>query len=122
MPPSPPRQTARISSQAASAPATPDAPDSLGTPTTPSGGRADADGPRHEDSPPDADAAALRARFPRGLAQPEGGFRFGVDTLLLSAFAAARLKPSRGGAPVTGLDMCARNSCASSTSAWSPAS
>lgn len=51
-------------------------------------------------------AAHRRARFPRGLAQPEGGFRFGADTLLLSAFANAHLKrgkPTSG--PVTGLDL-----------------
>jgi tRNA1Val (adenine37-N6)-methyltransferase len=43
-----------------------------------------------------------RARFPRGLAQPEGGFRFGADTLLLAAFAHANLKP---GAALAGLDL-----------------
>ena len=32
--------------------------------------------------PPDE----ARARFPRGLAQPEGSYRFAVDSLLLSAF------------------------------------
>jgi tRNA1(Val) A37 N6-methylase TrmN6 len=31
---------------------------------------------------------AARKAFPRGLAQPEGGFRFGADALLLAAFAA----------------------------------
>jgi tRNA1(Val) A37 N6-methylase TrmN6 len=31
---------------------------------------------------------AARAAFPRGLVQPEGGFRFGSDALLLAAFAA----------------------------------
>lgn len=49
-----------------------------------------------------ADAAARRARFPRGLSQPEGGFRFGADTLLLAAFAHANLKH---GTPLNGLDM-----------------
>lgn len=34
---------------------------------------------------PDNDA---RSRFPRGLIQPEGGFRFGADALLLACFAA----------------------------------
>lgn len=49
------------------------------------------------------DSAALRrGRFPRGLAQPEGGFRFGADTLLLAAFAHANLKP---GKPLAGLDL-----------------
>ncbi|MDP2848509.1 MAG: methyltransferase [Humidesulfovibrio sp.] len=48
------------------------------------------------------EAAHRRARFPRGLAQPEGGFRFGADTLLLSAFAHAHLKP---GHALTGLDL-----------------
>jgi len=96
MSPFPPKQAARTSPQATGATKTPDAPLS---------GHADAERPRHEDDPSDAHAATLRASFPRGLAQPEGGFRFGVDTLLLSAFAAARIKPSRGGAPVTGLDM-----------------
>lgn len=32
--------------------------------------------------------ASARQAFPRGLAQPEGGFRFGADALLLAAFAA----------------------------------
>lgn len=37
---------------------------------------------------PDAvDAAARRARFPRGLIQPEGGYRFSLDSLLLACFA-----------------------------------
>jgi len=49
-----------------------------------------------------AEGARRRALFPRGLAQPEGGFRFGADTLLLSAFAAAHLKP---GKPLSGLDI-----------------
>lgn len=47
-------------------------------------------------------AADRRARFPRGLAQPQGGFRFGADTLLLSAFAHAHLKR---GKPLSGLDL-----------------
>jgi tRNA1(Val) A37 N6-methylase TrmN6 len=33
------------------------------------------------------DVKAAREAFPRGLAQPEGGFRFGSDALLLAAFA-----------------------------------
>ena len=33
--------------------------------------------------------AEARAAFPRGLAQPEGGFRFGADALLLACFAAS---------------------------------
>lgn len=33
-------------------------------------------------------AGAARAAFPRGLVQPEGGFRFGGDALLLAALAA----------------------------------
>ncbi|BAH76382.1 hypothetical protein DMR_28910 [Solidesulfovibrio magneticus RS-1] len=41
--------------------------------------------PEYED---DAVQAAREA-FPRGLAQPEGGFRFGSDALLLAAFAAS---------------------------------
>ncbi|MHC1753169.1 tRNA1(Val) (adenine(37)-N6)-methyltransferase [Humidesulfovibrio sp.] len=49
-----------------------------------------------------ADATTRRARFPRGLAQPEGGFRFGADTLLLAAFAHANLKH---GTPLNGLDL-----------------
>jgi tRNA1Val (adenine37-N6)-methyltransferase len=50
-----------------------------------------------------SDAAALRrARFPRGLAQPEGGFRFGADTLLLAAFAHANLKTGKA---LAGLDL-----------------
>lgn len=60
------------------------------------------------DSPhPAPAAAARRALFPRGLAQPAGGFRFGADTLLLSAFAASSLPsaPARGAKPLTGLDL-----------------
>jgi len=56
-------------------------------------------------APPSAtrpQAAERRARFPRGLAQPEGGFRFGADTLLLAAYAALRLK---AGKPLAGLDI-----------------
>jgi len=34
------------------------------------------------------DPATARQAFPRGLVQPEGGFRFGADALLLAAFAA----------------------------------
>jgi len=49
-----------------------------------------------------ADAAQRRAHFPRGLKQPQSGFRFGADTLLLAAFAARWLKP---GKPLTGLDL-----------------
>lgn len=57
-------------------------------------------------SAPTPDAALRRSRFPRGLAQPRDGFRFGADTLLLSAFAAARLKKSRPGHPgPAGLDL-----------------
>lgn len=48
------------------------------------------------------DAALRRARFPRGLAQPEGGFRFGADTLLLAAFAHANLWPAKA---LVGLDL-----------------
>jgi tRNA1Val (adenine37-N6)-methyltransferase len=47
-------------------------------------------------------AAHRSARFPRGLAQPEGGFRFGADTLLLSAFAHAHLKHGKS---LSGLDL-----------------
>jgi len=36
------------------------------------------------------DAAAARAFFPRGLAQPARGFRFSVDALLLADFASLR--------------------------------
>lgn len=49
-----------------------------------------------------SDVQARRALFPRGLCQPEGGFRFGADTLLLAAFAAARLKRGRA---LCGLDL-----------------
>lgn len=53
------------------------------------------------------DVRARRELFPRGLAQPAGGFRFGADTLLLSAFAARALPAARGrGAkPLCGLDL-----------------
>lgn len=36
----------------------------------------------------DASREAARQAFPRGLAQPEGGFRFGADALLLACYAA----------------------------------
>jgi tRNA1Val (adenine37-N6)-methyltransferase len=57
-----------------------------------------------------APAPAVEARrglFPRGLTQPAGGFRFGADTLLLSAFAARSLPPAgaRGRKALTGLDL-----------------
>ena len=56
------------------------------------------------------DILARRALFPRGLLQPAGGFRFGADTLLLSAFAARFLgaRPAgraRSAGPLTGLDL-----------------
>lgn len=44
---------------------------------------------------PDAILQA-RALFPRGLAQPEGSFRFSVDALLLAAFAGERLTMREG--------------------------
>lgn len=47
-------------------------------------------------------AAQARQRFPRGLQQPEGGFRFGADTLMLAAFAARGLP---GGRELTGLEI-----------------
>ena len=37
-----------------------------------------------------------RAYFPHGLRQPEGGFRFAVDALLLAAFAVRRARPATG--------------------------
>ena len=37
-----------------------------------------------------------RAYFPRGLRQPEGGFRFAVDALLLAAFALRRFSSVNG--------------------------
>lgn len=49
------------------------------------------------------DAQARRALFPRGLAQPAQGFRFGADTLLLAAFAAQALPTGR--IPLAGLDL-----------------
>jgi tRNA1(Val) A37 N6-methylase TrmN6 len=54
---------------------------------------------------PSHDAATRRARFPRGLAQPAGGFRFGADTLLLATFAAQALKAPKPGAALAGLDL-----------------
>ncbi|MGE4297336.1 MAG: tRNA1(Val) (adenine(37)-N6)-methyltransferase [Desulfovibrionaceae bacterium] len=44
----------------------------------------------HSLTPPDPARHARQARafFPRGLAQPQGGFRFAVDALLLASFAA----------------------------------
>ncbi len=56
-------------------------------------------------SPTSADQA--RATFPRGLVQPEGGFRFAVDALLLASFAApqdgARVLDLGAGCGVIGL-------------------
>lgn len=57
--------------------------------------------------------ALARQRFPRGLTQPAGGFRFGADTLLLAAFAARHLPRPKttaalaSGAParITGLEL-----------------
>ncbi|MDR3641709.1 MAG: methyltransferase [Humidesulfovibrio sp.] len=48
---------------------------------------------------------ARRALFPRGLAQPLAGFRFGVDTLLLAAFAASQLKAGKTDKALAGLDL-----------------
>ena len=42
---------------------------------------------------PSPASAAARARFPRGLAQPEQGFRFSRDALLLADFAAGLKLP-----------------------------
>jgi len=55
----------------------------------------------------DAVVDARRALFPRGLVQPAGGFRFGADTLLLSAFAARSLPPAGARRPkaLAGLDL-----------------
>ena len=64
--------------------------------------------PIPEDIPEDTpEVRARRELFPRGLAQPAGGFRFGADTLLLSAFAARSLPPvaARGAKTLTGLDL-----------------
>ena len=60
--------------------------------------------PTPEDAP---EVRARRELFPRGLAQPAQGFRFGADTLLLSAFAARSLPPvaARGAKTLTGLDL-----------------
>lgn len=51
--------------------------------------------------------AARRKLFPRGLTQPAQGFRFGADTLLLSAFAARALPAvkAQGAKALTGLDL-----------------
>ncbi|WP_241159579.1 N-6 DNA methylase [Desulfovibrio sp. ZJ200] len=49
---------------------------------------------------------AARARFPRGLAQPVGALRFGLDALLLAAFAAGQCQSrvkNGGNAPAPGL-------------------
>ena len=56
---------------------------------------------------PDQEAQARRELFPRGLTQPAGGFRFGADTLLLSAFAARSLPSAakQGRRTLTGLDL-----------------
>lgn len=40
--------------------------------------------------PPETAIAAARAAFPVGLAQPEGGYRFSLDPLLLAAFVRPR--------------------------------
>lgn len=48
-----------------------------------------------------SETSAARAHFPRGLAQPPGSLRFGLDALLLAAFAAGhceqRIKKDRSG-------------------------
>lgn len=51
---------------------------------------------------PDPGVALCRSRFPRGLEQPPGSLRFGVDALLLAAFACAQLaeRASGGGCNV----------------------
>ncbi len=55
---------------------------------------------RTEETP---STALARQRFPRGLAQPAEGFRFGADTLLLAAFAARHLpNPKTAAAPASG--------------------
>lgn len=47
-----------------------------------------------------------RQRFPRGLKQPEQGFRFGADTLLLGAFARSQAaKAAAGAGPARGLEI-----------------
>lgn len=61
--------------------------------------------PSRADHAPADQAAARRALFPRGLAQPAHGFRFAADTLLLAAFAAQGQKPARPGQALHGLDI-----------------
>lgn len=62
-----------------------------------------------------ASASTARARFPRGLVQPENGFRFSRDALLLAAFAAelplapqARVADLGTGCGVAGLGLLLR--------------
>ncbi|MDD6181339.1 MAG: N-6 DNA methylase [Desulfovibrionaceae bacterium] len=51
--------------------------------------------------PCSAAIAAARAAFPRGLAQPDGAYRFGLDALLLAAWAADCLPAVPGAARQT---------------------
>lgn len=47
----------------------------------------------------DTAVTTARARFPRGLHQPQDSYRFGADALLLAAFAAESLASLPGTAP-----------------------
>ncbi|MBS3778998.1 MAG: methyltransferase domain-containing protein [Desulfovermiculus sp.] len=62
--------------------------------------------------PPNAIHAA-RAAFPTGLSQPENGFRFGLDSLLLACFAPCksgdRVLDVGTGCGVVGLGLCLMN-------------
>lgn len=67
------------------------------------GARVDRISPRRSNNhTPDAaarlftDAISARERFPRGLIQPLGSFRFSADALLLAAFAVRRCLPDHG--------------------------
>lgn len=64
-------------------------------------------GDRQQPAAPAPEVLARRERFPRGLVQPEGGFRFGADTLLLASFAASAIPGAaeRGAKPLSGLDL-----------------
>ncbi|NJB68641.1 tRNA1Val (adenine37-N6)-methyltransferase [Desulfobaculum xiamenense] len=64
-------------------------------------------------------AEDARAHFPRGLVQPEGGFRFSADALLLACFAgpgaARRIADLGAGCGVVGFGLLLRDEAATAT-------
>jgi len=62
---------------------------------------------------PEHDVHTARAAFPNGLIQPERGFRFGLDSLLLACFASCRpgdrVLDLGTGCGAVGLGLCLKN-------------